>query len=50
MPACAHAHARAVNPVTRTNWEGVGVVPDVQVPAREALVNVLESLSHSRVP
>jgi hypothetical protein len=29
--------ARAVNPITRTNWEGVGVEPDVKVPASEAL-------------
>jgi C-terminal processing protease CtpA/Prc len=28
---------RAINPVTRTNWEGTGVVPDVAVPADEAL-------------
>jgi C-terminal processing protease CtpA/Prc len=28
---------RAVNPVTRTNWEGVGVEPDVKVPAGAAL-------------
>jgi C-terminal processing protease CtpA/Prc len=28
---------RAVNPVTGTNWEGVGVKPDVPVPATEAL-------------
>jgi tetratricopeptide (TPR) repeat protein len=28
---------RAVNPVTQTNWEGVGVIPDVLVPARAAL-------------
>lgn len=28
---------RAVNPVTETNWEGVGVRPDVPVPASDAL-------------
>jgi hypothetical protein len=28
---------RAVNPVTQTNWEHVGVKPDVAVPAAEAL-------------
>lgn len=28
--------ARAINPVSRTNWEGVGVVPDIPVPASEA--------------
>jgi C-terminal processing protease CtpA/Prc len=30
-------YARAVNPVSRTNWEGTGVEPDVSVPAAEAL-------------
>jgi hypothetical protein len=28
--------ARSVNPVTGTNWQGTGVVPDVSVPAAEA--------------
>jgi hypothetical protein len=28
--------ARAENPYSKTNWEGTGVVPDVQVPASEA--------------
>jgi C-terminal processing protease CtpA/Prc len=27
---------RAINPVTGTNWEGTGVVPDIEVPAAEA--------------
>jgi hypothetical protein len=29
--------ARAVNPISKTNWEGKGVEPDVKVPAGEAL-------------
>lgn len=28
---------KAINPITRTNWEHVGVKPDVPVPAAEAL-------------
>ncbi len=30
-------NARAINPITKTNWEGVGVKPDVAVPAAQAL-------------
>ena len=29
--------ARSINPVTKTNWEGTGVKPDVPVPAAQAL-------------
>lgn len=29
---------RAINPITKTNWEGTGVAPDVSVPAGEALL------------
>lgn len=29
---------RAISPITKTNWEGVGVVPDVAVPADKALL------------
>jgi C-terminal processing protease CtpA/Prc len=34
--------ARAVNPITHTNWEGVGVTPDVKVPAADALATALK--------
>jgi hypothetical protein len=29
--------ARAISPVTKTNWEGTGVAPDIAVPADKAL-------------
>ena len=29
-------YARAINPVSKTNWEGTGVNPDIAVPAAEA--------------
>jgi hypothetical protein len=29
--------ARAVNPISKTDWEGTGVEPDIKVPADEAL-------------
>jgi retinol-binding protein 3 len=29
--------ARAINPISKTNWEGTGVEPDVKVPAVDAL-------------
>ena len=29
--------ARSINPITKTNWEGTGVEPDVKVPADKAL-------------
>lgn len=37
--------ARAINPITKTNWEGVGVEPDVKVPASEALTTALKLLA-----
>ncbi|MDX3539426.1 S41 family peptidase [Streptomyces sp. MB09-01] len=35
--------ARTINTVTGTNWEGVGVVPDLQVPADQALDTALKA-------
>lgn len=35
-------HLRAQNPITGTNWEGVGVQPDVPVPADKALERAIE--------
>jgi retinol-binding protein 3 len=39
-----HAHfsagipyGRSINPITKTNWEGVGVIPEVKVDAKDAL-------------
>ena len=29
---------RAINPISKTNWEGTGVEPDIEVPASEALL------------
>jgi retinol-binding protein 3 len=29
---------RAINPITKTNWEGTGVAPDISVPADQALL------------
>jgi hypothetical protein len=35
---------RAENPITKTNWEGRGVQPDVSVPAQDALKVALQKL------
>lgn len=40
--------ARAINPTTKTNWEGTGIEPDVKVPAAEALEKALELISAAR--
>jgi hypothetical protein len=38
---------RAENPITKTNWEGRGVQPDISVPAPDALKAVLTRLGHN---
>jgi hypothetical protein len=40
---------RAENPVTKTNWEGVGVVPDIKTPAVDALKVALEKLGQKPI-
>ncbi|MBB4678940.1 S41 family peptidase [Crossiella cryophila] len=42
--------ARAVNPVTGTNWEGVGVLPDVETSAEDAFATGLELLQAASSP
>ena len=40
---------RARNPITGTNWEGVGVKPDIAVPSENALKAALDHLRVSAV-
>jgi len=45
--AVAVPFARSVNPITGTNWQGTGVVPDTAVPAAEAYdVAYCQALRH----
>jgi len=37
-------NGRPVNPATGTNWEGVGVIPDIKTPVEDALKIALEKL------
>jgi C-terminal processing protease CtpA/Prc len=39
-------HARAINPITESDWELVGVKPDKDVPADQALDFVLSMINH----
>jgi C-terminal processing protease CtpA/Prc len=33
---------RAINPITKTNWEGIGVIPEIKISANEALQKAIE--------
>ena len=45
---------RAINPISKTNWEGTGVTPDIEVPADHALktayVEALKKLQDTKGP
>jgi retinol-binding protein 3 len=43
------SYARSINPITHTNWEGVGVEPDVKVPAADALAAAVRLLQEKQV-
>ncbi|HWD87497.1 MAG TPA: S41 family peptidase [Mucilaginibacter sp.] len=40
--------ARAINPVTKTNWEKIGVKPDVETNAGDALNEALKRIAHKQ--
>jgi hypothetical protein len=42
--------ARTENPITRTNWEGTGVKPDIEASSTDALKVALEQLGRSPAP
>ena len=42
--------ARVINPITKTNWSGRGVKPDVIVPASEALATARQLAKAGRTP
>jgi C-terminal processing protease CtpA/Prc len=40
---------RVINPISKTNWEGTGVQPDVKVKAADALTTA-EDLAERKLP
>ncbi|MEQ9424877.1 MAG: S41 family peptidase [Cyclobacteriaceae bacterium] len=41
-------NGRAINPISKTNWEGVGVVPDIKIDAELALDKAIELIIQSK--
>jgi C-terminal processing protease CtpA/Prc len=41
---------RSINPVTKTNWEHVGVKPDIAVPAADAMKTAYAAILRSMLP
>jgi len=41
---------RAINPISKDNWEGTGIAPDIAVPADEALTVALAEIRNSSRP
>ena len=41
-------YARAIHPISKTNWEGTGVEPDVKVPAGDALATAQKLIEDRR--
>lgn len=41
---------RAINPITKTNWEGTGVKPDIEAPAEDALRLAQIEILRKRIP
>jgi hypothetical protein len=41
--------ARAINPYSKTNWEGTGVEPHVKVPAGEAMTTALRMIAEKKL-
>jgi hypothetical protein len=42
--------ARAINPISKTNWEGVGVEPDIKIAASDALTTAQKMASEKLKP
>jgi C-terminal processing protease CtpA/Prc len=43
-------HSRTISPITRTNWEGSGVTPDIKAPPAAALAVAKDMLERQLGP